>query len=58
MEIAKLSSKGQITIPIAIREYLQLNQGDKIIFIIEDGKVRMCNASTLTISQGEMPKRE
>ncbi len=58
MEIAKLSSKGQITIPVAIRELLQLNQGDKVLFIVEDGKVCICNANALTFSQGEMPKKE
>ncbi len=31
MEMAKVSSKGQINIPIEIRKYLNLNEGDKVV---------------------------
>ena len=33
MELAKVTSKGQITIPIAIRNALGIREGDKILFI-------------------------
>jgi AbrB family looped-hinge helix DNA binding protein len=33
MEMAKLTSKGQITIPIGVRRKLSLGKGDKVIFI-------------------------
>lgn len=52
MEMAKISSKGQINVPIAIRKYLNLNEGDKIVFIIDEGGVRMLNASSLNTRQG------
>ena len=32
MELAKVTSKGQITIPIAIRNALGIREGDKILF--------------------------
>ena len=32
MELAKLTSKGQITIPLAIRNMLGLKTGDKVYF--------------------------
>lgn len=35
MSLAKLTSKGQITLPKAIREYLELHTGDKVEFIID-----------------------
>jgi len=39
MPTAKLTSKGQITIPIEVREKLRLKAGDKIDFFeTEDGK--------------------
>lgn len=38
MEIAKISSKGQITIPISVRNRLHLNTGDKVL-ILEKRKV-------------------
>ncbi len=45
MELAKITSKGQITIPVAIRRMLGLKDGDKVMFIEEGGKVLMTNAS-------------
>ena len=38
MEIAKISSKGQITIPISIRNKLNLKTGDKIVILEENGR--------------------
>ena len=45
MEIATVTSKGQITIPIAIRKFLNLDKGDKVILENIDGGVVMLNAS-------------
>ena len=45
MEIAKITSKGQITIPIDIRKKLNLKEGDKVIFIEEGGKIIFANAA-------------
>jgi len=56
MELAKLTSKGQITIPIEIRKKLRLKEGDKVFFIEEDGKIIFQNASQAALStfQNEM----
>lgn len=56
MELAKLTSKGQITIPVEIRKKLNLKEGDKVFFIEEDGKIIFQNASQTALSafQGEM----
>jgi AbrB family looped-hinge helix DNA binding protein len=32
MELAKITSKGQVTIPVGIRKELGLKKGDKIVF--------------------------
>ena len=45
MEIAKITSKGQITIPIDIRKKLNLKDGDKVIFIEDGGKIVLANAA-------------
>ena len=40
MEMGTISSKGQITIPKKIREFLKVGESDKIIFIpVEEGRV-------------------
>ncbi|QQO10391.1 AbrB/MazE/SpoVT family DNA-binding domain-containing protein [Breznakiella homolactica] len=56
MEIAKVTSKGQITIPQDIREELNIKQGDKIIFFKENGKYYLENSSSvaLKVFQKEM----
>lgn len=46
MELAKVTSKGQVTIPVAIRRLLGIQEGDKILFVEEGEKVIMMNAST------------
>ncbi len=46
MELAKVTSKGQITIPIAIRNALGIREGDKILFMEEGNRVILTNAST------------
>lgn len=33
-----ISSKGQITVPLEIRQRLGLKQGDRVEFVIEEGK--------------------
>lgn len=42
--IARVSEKGQITIPAAIRNRLKLKTGDKVELIEEDGKLYIQNA--------------
>lgn len=39
MAEAKLTSKGQITIPKAVRKFLGISTGDKVDFSIDDGVV-------------------
>jgi AbrB family looped-hinge helix DNA binding protein len=40
MSLAKLTSKGQLTLPKTIREYLKVNTGDILEFVIDEkGKV-------------------
>ena len=48
MELAKVTSKGQVTIPLSIRNFLNLRTGDKLFFFEEKGKVFVQNASLST----------
>ena len=45
MELAKVTSKGQITIPIDIRKKLGIREGDKILFVEERGRIIIMNSS-------------
>lgn len=49
MELARVTSKGQITIPKDIRTKLNLKTGDKVIFIEEDGKIIVANSSVIAL---------
>lgn len=45
MELAKVTTKGQITIPIEVRRKLGVKSGDKILFVEEAGKIYIANAA-------------
>lgn len=54
MEVSTMTSKGQITIPVAVRKKLDLQQGDKVVFIEDDspnGGIRILNAATLSFGK-------
>jgi antitoxin PrlF len=51
MELAKITSKGQITIPIHIRKKLNIKDGDKVIFIEENGRVIMENSTKVALRE-------
>lgn len=53
MELAKITSKGQITIPIDIRKKLGLKDGDKVLFLEEAGKIVMLNATMTAIREAQ-----
>ena len=54
MNLAKLSSTGQITVPVEIRRLLRLREGDKILFMQnENGEVIIENASINAIRKAQ-----
>jgi AbrB family looped-hinge helix DNA binding protein len=55
---ATVTSKGQITLPKALRERLNLAAGDRVEFVLEaDGVVRMMPRTTsITHLKGMLPK--
>ena len=58
MSISTLTSKGQTTIPKAVRRHLGLKPGDKIRFLVEDdGRVVVIPATLhLRDLRGSLPK--
>lgn len=51
MELAKVSDKGQVTIPADIRKKLNLRAGDKLLFVEEGGNVRIENATMYALKE-------
>lgn len=53
MELAKLSSKGQITIPCEVRRELGLKEGDKVLFLKDGNAYRICNSTILAFAEAQ-----
>ncbi len=58
MPIATLTSKGQITLPKAIREQFQLQPGDRVEFLVgPDGQITVWPVTShVTTLKGLIPK--
>lgn len=51
MELAKVTTKGQVTIPKAIREMLNLKDGSKIIFLQKGNDIIIKNSAMLALEK-------
>ena len=49
MELAKITIRGQITIPVEIRKKLEVRDGDKVVFLEENGRIIIENADKLML---------
>jgi antitoxin PrlF len=56
MEVmAKLSSKGQLTVPKAVREALGLREGDQVVFRVEGTRAELGRTADLLDLAGSVP---
>ena len=54
MNLAKVSSNGQITVPVEIRRKLNIKEGDKIIFLENaNGDIILQNSSRVAIRDAQ-----
>lgn len=51
MELAKITSKGQITIPLTVRKSMGLKEGDKIMFFEDENGYRIVNAAMVALQK-------
>jgi len=51
MELAKVTTKGQVTIPIAIRKRLGVKNGDKLLFVDRPEGVFMVNPTMMALEK-------
>jgi AbrB family looped-hinge helix DNA binding protein len=56
VELAKISTRGQITLPLSIRKRLGVNDGDKVVFLEENGHVIVENAFTIELKISPEPQ--
>ncbi|HEY5585051.1 MAG TPA: AbrB/MazE/SpoVT family DNA-binding domain-containing protein [Ruminiclostridium sp.] len=55
MNLARVSSNGQITVPIEIRRKLNIKEGDKIIFLENaNGDIILQNSSKIAIREAQI----
>lgn len=53
MELAKVTSKGQITIPISIRKELGIKDGDKVIFLKQGDNIVIANSALIALRKAQ-----
>ncbi len=58
LEIAKVTVKGQITIPVDIRKRLRIKEGDKVLFLQEGDRIIFTNASFAALEQAQRAMSE
>lgn len=51
MEVARLSDRGQITLPLSVRKKLKLKTGDKVEFIEKEGQFYLRNSALLALDR-------
>ncbi len=53
MELAKITAKGQITIPVQIRKSLGVKDGDKVVFLHEGDRIIIENSTRLALREAQ-----
>ena len=52
---ARLSSKGQVTIPKSVRDALKLEEGDQVIFRVDGERALLARTANLLELAGSVP---
>lgn len=58
IEMGKISSRGQIAIPSEIRRGMDLKEGEKVLFLLEDDTLLIKKVSMNTFEEITRPLRE
>jgi AbrB family looped-hinge helix DNA binding protein len=51
LDVSRVTSKGQVTIPIEMRRKLGLKEGDKVVFMEDGGNIIVANAAMLALKE-------
>ncbi|MBI5066211.1 AbrB/MazE/SpoVT family DNA-binding domain-containing protein [Candidatus Woesearchaeota archaeon] len=58
IEIGTISARGQVAIPSEIRERMHLNEGEKVLFVLEGENLLVKKVSSLSWEEITKPLRE
>jgi AbrB family looped-hinge helix DNA binding protein len=53
MDIIRVNSTGQMTMPMSLRQKLGIKDGGKLAFIEENGKIIVANSTTLALLEAQ-----
>jgi AbrB family looped-hinge helix DNA binding protein len=53
VELATITTRGQLTLPIAVRRKLNVDSGSKVIFLEEDGRIVIENAGMIALKKAQ-----
>ena len=54
MNVAKVTSKGQVTIPADVRAAVGVGEGDKLLFVrMDDGSITLCSTNLEALREGQ-----
>jgi AbrB family looped-hinge helix DNA binding protein len=53
MELAKITTKGQITIPVQIRKALGVKDGDKVVFLNDGNRIIVENSTRMALREAQ-----
>jgi AbrB family looped-hinge helix DNA binding protein len=51
IDVARVTTKGQITIPLEFRKRFNINEGDKIVFMEKDGMIVISNSNRMAFEE-------
>ena len=58
MELARMTSKGQLTIPLAIRRKIGLDTGDQVLFYEKDGRIIIAASTPASLADAQIAAAE
>ncbi|GHU75582.1 AbrB family transcriptional regulator [Clostridia bacterium] len=53
MEMSRIKQRGQITLPLSVRQKLHVQEGHKVVFVEENGRIYVENAGMRALEKAQ-----